>query len=179
FRDGRQTGHFVVPEFRIGPFGLPSADGRLVFIPRALVARDGTTTKIPGFDTAYLVPAHEPGFFVALGGAKWLPESQGEAASRFAPTELVVYTENRDRLFAVSGLDELKPEGSLLSWDKRVHYYPTGGLLVTAAPDRLVLRRVELAARLAKSEADYPFAVAPPPGARAGQSLAFRLPAPP
>jgi hypothetical protein len=86
------------------------------------------------------------------------------------------YTEDRKRLFFLRGLDELKAKSDL-PWEKRIHYYPRAGLLLTlgGTADHLVLRRVDLVAELDRSGVDYLVVLSRPPAARVGQPFNYRL----
>jgi hypothetical protein len=132
---------------------------------------------------AYLVPAHEPGYFLALHSAanRGLPNSPyGQKAPANLPpvSEVAFYTDDRKRLVALTDFDELK-EGSALYWEQRIHYYPRAGLLVTLAKqahgDRLVLRRVDLVELMDKAGIDYLFVTSKPPAAKAGMPFSYRL----
>jgi hypothetical protein len=120
-----------------------------------------------------MMPAVEPGYFLALPGmcnvGTYPPKAQPAG-------EVSFYTDDRKRLFFLRGLDELKAK-SELPWEKRIHYYPRAGLLLTlgGTADRLVLRRVDLAAELEKSGADYLVVLSRPPAAKAGKPFEYRL----
>jgi hypothetical protein len=175
FADGKQTGADDRVAFSGGLFGLPSADGRLVFAPGVIVNRAFSPTQFPG--NAYTVPAVEPGFFLALRSAGGLPAHYALGPVTVPPVgEVAFYTDERQQLFTLKDLDELKG-GSNLPWEKRVFYYPTGGLLVSlnAEKDRLILRRIDLAAQLDRSGADYLVVVSRPPPARPGAQFSYRV----
>jgi S1-C subfamily serine protease len=184
FDGGKQVGVFDKFEFSLGIFALPSADGRLIFTPWAIVGRDLTPTKVPELQgKAYLVPAHEPGYFLALysAGNRGLPNSPyGKKAPANLPpvSDVAFYTDDRKRLVALNEFNELK-EGSALYWEQRVHYYPRAGLLVTLAKqangDRLVLRNVDLVDLMNKAGIDYLFVASQVPPAKAGATFTYRL----
>ncbi len=182
FDGGLQVGTYDKFEFSLGAFALPSSDGRLIFTPWAIVARDLTAAKVPELQhKAYLVPAHEPGYFLALRGSGALPNSPygPEGAVNLPGVSAVdFYTDDRKRLFTLSDCDELKA-GSNLYWERRVHYYPRAGLLLTLAKlagnDRLVLRRIDLVEQLEKSGVDYLLVTSGPPPAKAGKLFSYRL----
>ncbi len=174
FRGGRQVGSNPKIEFWSGggEFALPTADGRLVLTPWAVLDRAGTAAKEPGLKDAYLVPAVEPGFFLSFEkmGTVGAPPRAGQP-----PAGVAAYTDDRKRLFALAGLDELTADPAL-AWEKRVFYYPRSGLLVTLAAgnDRLVLRRMSLAEQLDRSGADYLLVTSHPPAfAVPGKVLAY------
>jgi len=180
FRDGQQVDVQDKFEFSMGVFALPSADGRFIFTPWAIVSRDLSAAKVPELKNAYLVPAHEPGYFLALhtagnGGLPNSPYGKGASPNLPAVREVAVYSDDRKRLFALPDCDELKP-GSAVYWEKRVHYYPRVGLLVTLADkNRLILRRVDLIKQLNRSGADYLLVISRPPAVRPGTLFAYRL----
>jgi serine/threonine protein kinase len=175
FSKGRQIGSDDRVAFSGGVFALPSADSRLVFAPGVIVNRAFSPVSFPG--NAYVVPAIEPGFFLALFSAGNLPADWLGGPVHLPPVvEMAVYTDQRQRLFSLKDLDELKA-GSDLHWEKRVHYYPNAGLLVTLGgqKDRLLLRRIDLAAQLEQSGADYLAVVSRPPLARPGTLFSYKL----
>jgi hypothetical protein len=179
FKDGRQLGAIDKFEFCMGVFALPSADGQLIFTPWAIVTRDMATAKVPELKNAYLVPAHEPGYFLALhsAGNGELPLAPGgpKESAKLPPVgEVAVYTHDRKKLFSVEDCAELQ-SGSDLHWEKRVHYYPRSGLMITVDKDRLVLRRVNLIERLQKSGANFLVVLSQPPLARAGTAFSYKL----
>jgi S1-C subfamily serine protease len=165
FRGGVQVGSNPKIEFSAigrGVFALPTADGRLVLTPWGFVDRAGGAAREAGLKDAYLVPSVEPGFFLAFG------------RTRQPPADVAAYTDDRERLFTLTGLDELKPDAEL-AWEKRVFYYPRSGLLVTvgAGKDRLALRRVDLAEQLERSGADYLVVTSRPPEAARGRRFVY------
>jgi hypothetical protein len=175
FRDGQQTGsHDKIEYWGVGTtFALPSADGRFLFTPWGILGRDFTPAKVPELKGVYVVPAVEPGCFLALANNC----TPGQQSPNAEPNgALAVYSEDRKPLFSLRDLDELKAR-SELAWEKRIHYYPRGGLLVTlgAANDRLVLRRVDLAEQLEKAGGDYLVVVSRPPAAKAGEAFSYKL----
>jgi hypothetical protein len=169
FADGLQTGtHATVPFFAYeGAFALPTADARHICILDALVNRAFSATKATELGSGGVVPALEPGFFLTIASKP--PHNRGV-------TETAVFTDEVKLLFHVRGLDELR-DTTTLPWEKRLFYYPRSGLLVTLAgsKDRLILRRVELAEQLEKSDTDYLVVVSRPPLAKAGTAFAYRL----
>jgi predicted Zn finger-like uncharacterized protein len=175
FNDGLQAGSNPKIEFWAtdGTYALPSADARFIFTPWGILNRAFAQAKVPELKDAYVVPAIEPGYFIGLANtcSPGAPPPQAQAAS-----EAAVYTEDRKQLFFLRGLDELKTPADL-PWEKRIHYYPRSGLLVTlgAERDRLLLRRVNLAEQLEKTGADYLVVLSEPPPARAGQPFAYQL----
>jgi hypothetical protein len=165
----------------MGIFALPSADSKLVFTPWGIASRDQTTAKIPELQNAYLVPSHEPGYFLALRGQRGLPNSpygKGESAHLPEVNEVAVHSDDGKRLFVVNDCAELK-SASELYWEQRVHYYPSAGLLVTLAKqpgrDSLILHRLDLVEQLEKSGVDYLVVLSRPPSAAAGKSFSYRL----
>jgi mono/diheme cytochrome c family protein len=178
FRNGIQSGSDDKIAFSMGLFALPSADGRRLFTPDALINRDGGAVKVAELSNAYPVPAHEPGFFVALHSQGHYPGAsfdKGPTANLPAVSQVAVYTDDGQRLFTVAGIDGLKA-GAGLFWERRVHYYPRAGLLaVLVAPDRLLLRRVDLVKQLEKTGADYVVVVSRPPAARCGSTWSYQL----
>ena len=132
-----------------------------------------TLTKIPALKGAFLVPALEPGYFLALPNQS---DPGQEPSGSVADGSVTVYSEDRKPLFVVGGLEELKIKKAL-SWEKRIHYYPRAGLLVTLedGKDRLVLRRIDLAEQLEKSETDYLVIVSRPPQAKPGTDFSYKL----
>jgi hypothetical protein len=181
FDNGKQVGAYDKFEFSSGVFALPSADARLIFTPWAIVGRDLTAKKIPGLaGKAYLVPAHEAGYFLALhAGTTGLPGSPpGKKAPANLPavSHVAFYADDGHLVVTVSDIDELK-DVSALYWEQRVHYYPRAGLLVTLAKqptaDRVVLRRVD--EMMDKSGVDYLFVASQPPSATRGATFTYRL----
>jgi hypothetical protein len=178
FEDGRQTGVRDKFEFSMGAFALPSADSRFIFTPWAIVRRaDLTAAKAPGVTGHYLVPAHEPGYFIALRGPD-LPNSpyeKGPAIALPAVREASFFNEDRKELFTRADLDELRA-GCHIHWEKAVHYYPRAGLLITLAnKDHLRLRRVDLVEQLQRSGKNYLVVLSQPPPGKAGADHAYRL----
>src|SRR5262249_14957708 len=172
FRDGQQTGVSDKFEFSMGAFALPSADARFIFTPWAIVKRDDlSAAKAPGVTGNYLIPAHEPGYFLVLRGGGELPNSpyeRGPSIKLSGVSQVGFFTEDRKELFSRADLDELRA-GCHIHWEKTIHYYPRAGLLITLAnKDRLVLRRVELLEQLEKSGRDYLVVLSQPPAGRAG-----------
>ncbi len=184
FDGGTQVGAYDKFEFSLGIFALPSADGRRVFTPWAIVERNLTAKKVPGLvGRAYLVPAREPGYFLALHaeGSHGLPNCPyGKKAPANLPgvSRLGFYTDDARLLVTVNDYAELK-EPSALYWEQRVHYYPRAGLLVTLAKrpggDRLVRRRVDLTALMERAGVDYLFVASQPPAATAGMTFTYPL----
>jgi hypothetical protein len=176
FKEGRQVGSHPKIEFwsAQGSFALPSADARFLFTSGGqILNRSFTAARVPGLNGSYIVPAVEPGYFLALANQS----NPGTEPSGMLPDgALTVYSEDRKPLFPLRGLDELKAKCDL-SWEKRVHYYPRAGLLVSldAANDQVVLRRVALADELKKSGADYLVVVSRPPAARPGAAFSYKL----
>jgi serine/threonine-protein kinase len=178
FRQGVQHGSDDNIEFSMGLFALPSADGRRLFTPWAIVNRDGGAIKPPELANTYRVPAHEPGFFLALHSQGRYPDAprEKEPTARLpAVSQVVVCTDDGRRLFPLDGIDGLNA-GTGLFWERRVHYYPRAGLLaVLIAPDRLLLRRVDLVKNLDKTGADYIVVVSQPPLAHPGSTWSYQL----
>ena len=178
FRGGLQTGSDNGIEFSMGLFALPSADGRRLFTPWAIVNRDGGVIKPVEFANTYRVPAHEPGFFIALHSTGRYPEASfaNEPTPHLpAVSQVVVYTDDGRKLFPLTGIDGMGA-GAGLFWERRMHYYPRAGLLaVLIAPDRLLLRRVDLVKNLEKTGADYIVVVSQPPVARPGSTWSYQL----
>jgi hypothetical protein len=181
FDGGQQVNSYDKFEFSMGIFALPSADSRLIFTPWAIVSRDLTAAKVPELQNAYLVPSHEPGYFIALRSQRGLPNSpydKGASVGLAAVNEVAVYSDDGKRLFLVNDCDELK-SASDLYWEQRVHYYPNEGLLVTLAKqpgrDSLILRRLDLIEQLEKSGIDYLVVLSRPPAAAAGKPFSYRL----
>jgi hypothetical protein len=180
FRDGVQTGSNDQFGFSMGLFALPSEDGRRLFIPDAIDGIDGTDSKAPELGNAYAVPAHELGFYMTLQpkgrGPLSLPGRFNEVKVKLAPVgEVVVYSDDRHRLFSLSDVDGME-KGSNIFWERCVHYYPSAGLLVVlAAPDRLVLRRVDLVQQMEKAAANYLVVVSQPTIAKVGRMWDYRL----
>jgi hypothetical protein len=120
------------------------------------------------------VPAEEPGLFLALQGGN-LPAYAIGAVRLPGVNQVTVFSEGRTQLFVMNDLAELK-EGSTLPWEKTVHYYPRGGLLVTlAGKNKVVLRKLDLADRLEKSGADYLFVLPQPAAGKLGTPFSQRL----
>jgi S1-C subfamily serine protease len=175
FKDGIQTGSNPKIEFCSmgGAFALPSADSRFLFTSWGIHDRSLTQAKVPDLNGCFVVPAAEPGYFLALakqgdGGAN--PSGMLDDGS------LTVYSDDRKPLFVVGGLEELKTKHAM-SWEKRVHYYPRAGLLVTfdSAKEAVVLRRVDLKEQLEKSDTDYLLVVSRPPIAKPGTAFSYKL----
>ena len=146
FKNGVQAGSHDKIGASMPIFGLPSADARLIYTPKGVVARD-PGAPVPASDAygkAYIVPAHEPGYFIALFSP--LPNTPYDSPTAVhlpGTKNAAVYSEDGKRLFNLTGCAELSA-GSDMYWEKRIHYYPRTGLLVTLAkPDQLVIRRVE------------------------------------
>jgi S1-C subfamily serine protease len=171
FDGGRQVASYDKFEFSSGLFALPSADAKLVFTPWGIASRDLTAAKIPDLKDAYLVPSHEPGYFIALRG-------KVESAGLTEVNEVAVHSEDGKRLFVVNDCAELK-SASELYWEQRVHYYPSAGLLVTLAKqpgrDSLVLHRLDLVEQLEKSGIDYLVVLSRPPEAAVGKPFSYKL----
>jgi S1-C subfamily serine protease len=181
FDGGRQVDSNDKFDFSLGIFALPSADSRLVFTPSAIVTREMTAAKVPELRNVYLVPSHEPGYFLALHSQGALPNApydKGASAGLGAVYEVAVYSDDRKRLFVLKDCDELK-SASDLYWEQRVHYYPNTGLLVTLAKqpghDSLILRRLDLVEQLKKTGIDYLLVLSRPPAAVAGKPFSYRL----
>jgi predicted Zn finger-like uncharacterized protein len=175
FNEGQQVGSHNKIEFvsiGAGAFALPSADGRFLFTPWAILNRSFTPSKVPEIKGCYIVPAAEPGPFFALANEAYGANPKG----MLADGSLMVYSEDRRPLFALRGLEELKTKSDL-AWEKRLHYYPRPGLLVSLdlGKDQIVLRRVKLAEQLEKSDTDYLVVVSQPPLAKAGAAFSYKL----
>jgi hypothetical protein len=175
FSEGQQVGSNNKIEFvSIGPgaFALPSADGRFLFTPWGIHNRSLTQAKVPELKGCYIVPAAEPGPFLALANEAYGANPKG----MLADGSLTVYSEDRKPLFALRGLEELKTKSDL-AWEKRIYYYPRAGLLICLDPgkDVLVLRRVSLAEQLEKSDTDYLVVVSRPPQAKSGAAFSYKL----
>jgi hypothetical protein len=146
FQQGRQLGSLENTDYRQKAFALPSADGRFLLTPAGIASRGGGGARAVPLERAYLVPAHEPGFFVALPteGRRELPGAPGRGGKVDLPpvSQAVFCTEDGQPVFTLKGDDW--QAGSNLSWEKCVHYYPRTRLLVTLVnKDRLRLRRFE------------------------------------
>jgi hypothetical protein len=181
FRDGSQVSDhdtfgssFFVPQL----IALPTADGRFILTPKAILSRDRTIARVPELGNAYLVPAHEPGFFVALDSPRELPNTPYDkgASPNLPPVSAVaVFSEDRQRLFDLTDLEELR-SGSSLYWERCLHYYPRAGLLISlAARERLILRRLDLVERLEKEGKNYLFVASRPPAGRVGAAYTYKL----
>jgi hypothetical protein len=152
FQNGIQTGPTPntpnIP-FSLGLFALPNASGKLLFTPGGGVAPiGGSAPSDPALKDAYMVPAEEPGYFLALRSGRELPWGFPDNEPLPTPNDVTVYNEDRKLLFSLRGCDELLP-GTNLHWEKRVHFYPSQGLLISVngAKDRLVLRRIDMNAK--------------------------------
>jgi serine/threonine protein kinase len=171
FNQGKQTGSN--PNVRCGlAFALPSADNRYIFVNGGMHSRTLAFTEIPGLGGAFIVPAAEPGYFLSLAKmAGW-----AHVGDKLDSGQVSVYNYDRRMLFALSKLDELKSP-SPLPWEKRIHYYPLAGVLVTvgAEQDRLIVRRVNLVEELTRSGADYLVVLSQPPAAKAGSRFDYNL----
>jgi hypothetical protein len=130
----------------LGKFALPTHDGRQLLTGTSLLSRGFVTSRIPGLQEASLVPAHERGYFLAVG---------------FEPGRTAVYTADARRLFVLNGVDMR----SLSSLERCIHYYPTAGLLITLAMGKptLTLHRVDLGEMLEAEGGDYLHVVSQPP----------------
>jgi hypothetical protein len=175
FNEGQQAGSNNKIEFvsiGAGAFALPSADGRFLFTPWGIHNRSLTQAKVPELKGCYVVPAAEPGPFLALANEAYGANPKG----MLADGSLTVYSEDRKPLFTLRGLEELKTKSDL-AWEKRIHYYPSAGLLVCLDPgkDVLVLRRIKLAEQLEKSDTDYLVVVSRPPLAKPGAAFSYKL----
>ncbi len=175
FSNGQQTGASDKYNFSGGPYALPSADGLIIYTPRAIVHSTFGPETVQELKDAYVVPAVDPGYFLAL---------------RDAGT-LTVYTDDRHRLFTLTDLAEIKgtvdmnPYGRRqrpgnrpeIPLEKRVYYYPRAGLLVTLGKDydRFIVRHIDLPAVLERSGADYLVVASRVPVARAGSAYTYRL----
>src|SRR4051794_14665250 len=73
FRDGQQIGTYPGIAFSGGAFALPSADGQWIYSASAIVNRTFSPVQMPGVRHPYLVPAVEPGYFLALRSTRELP----------------------------------------------------------------------------------------------------------
>jgi hypothetical protein len=148
FEDGQQLDAKKEFEFSGGAFALPSVNGGLIFTQWAIVTRDLQPMKVPELQQAYLIPAQEPGYFLALfnAGKRPLPNtSPTEGPANLPPVEkVVIYSESLKPLLVINDCQELR-EPSALHWEKRVHFYPRAGLLITLANNRrLILRHVDV-----------------------------------
>jgi S1-C subfamily serine protease len=175
FNDGQQGETNEKLEFwaGAGAYALPSADSQLIFTPWGIVNRAFTSAKVPDLKGAFVMPAAEPGYFLSLPAMC----NVGTEPPKAQPAgEVSFYSQDRNRLFFLKDLEELKAKSDL-PWEKRIHYYPRAGLLLTMGDsgDRLVLRRVDLVAQLDKSGADYLVVLSRPPAAKAGKPFDYRL----
>src|SRR5260370_22404649 len=120
FKDGVQAGSNPKIEFwsAQGAFALPSADSRFLFTSGAILNRALTLAKVPELKGAFLVPAAEPGYFLALAKQS---NPGTDPSGLLDDGALTVYSDDRKPQFVLGGLDELKTK-STLSWEKRVHY---------------------------------------------------------
>jgi S1-C subfamily serine protease len=174
-----KDGHYETVNAKIefwgvaGTFALPSVDGRFLYTSWAILDRAFNPAKMPELKNATVVPAAEPGYFLALPNT-CNPGSPPPNAQ--AQGEMVVYTEDRKQLFFLRGLEELKAVIDL-PWEKRVHYYPLAGLLVTlgVGKEYLAVRKLDLADQLEKSGADYLVILSRPPSAKAGTAYSYNL----
>jgi predicted Zn finger-like uncharacterized protein len=175
FNDGQQVGNHDKLPFSGGMFALPSADGQFLYTPWGIANRSFHLAKVPGLERDYLMPAVEPGYFLALRCTRDLPLYSGEV--RLPPvSEVSVYTDDRKRLFSLRDCEELKADSNL-HWEKCIHYYPKAGLLATLGgdSDRIILRHIDLVAELDRSGADYLVVLSRPPLAQAGKPFDYRL----
>ena len=174
FNQGKQTGSNPNIEFWAygGSFALPSADSRFIFTPSAILSRAIAATKVPALGGAYIVPASEPGYFLALANVG----AYDRVTDKLDSGQAAVYNYDHRLLFSLGGLDELK-SGSHLRWEQRIHYYPLAGLLITIGgeQDRLIVRRVKLIDELEKSGADFLVVLSQPPAAKAGSPFSYKL----
>jgi len=149
FQNGRQTGSNDKYEFSNGLYALPSPNGRLIYTPWGINPLIGMPLKNAAFDNAYLVPAQEAGYFLSLKMQN-LPSAAFEKKDlRLGEvTDATVYTEDGKPYFSLRGCPEIMA-GNDLHWEKRVFYYPASARLIalTAAKDRLVIRRLDVPAR--------------------------------
>jgi hypothetical protein len=175
FKDGLQVGSNPKIDFwsAAGSFALPSADARFLFTSWAVLDRAMSPAKVPDLKGCFVVPAAEPGYFLALAKQS---DPGNEPSGVLDDGAVTVYTEDRKPLFVLGGLDELKTK-SAMAWEKRIHYYPRAGLLVSldSGKDQLVLRRAKLAELLEKSDTDYLVVVSRPPIAKPGAVFSYKL----
>jgi hypothetical protein len=82
FSDGQQRGTHNGFSFSGGPFALPSADGQAIFFPGGIANRSFHVSKVPGLERDYLIPAVEPGYFLALRLAREMPLYARPVATR-------------------------------------------------------------------------------------------------
>jgi hypothetical protein len=175
FHDGRQVATNEKLEFwsGSGAYALPSPDSRRIYSPWGVNDGGDRWAKVPEWNGAFLMPAIEPGYFLVLPDTCNVgsppPNAQRDG-------EIAVYSDDRKRLFSLRGLEELKAKNEL-SWEKRIHYYPRAGLLVTLGDpgDHLTLRRVDLLEELNRSSTDYLVVLSRPPVARPGKLYSYRL----
>jgi hypothetical protein len=178
-KDGKVTASPSKFEFSGGAFALTSADGKFIFTPWAVTDRQTQAQfKVPALQKAYLVPSHEPGFFLALptanGQAPAFKQLGGKEVLN-PVTSLVLYSDDRQALFTLPACEEVL-EGNDLPFEKRVHYFPTTGVLVTLSTDKsyLVRRHIDFGKQLEQSGGDYLLAVSRPPLTTPGGQFSYR-----
>jgi hypothetical protein len=176
FKKGKQVDARDRFEFSMGLFALPSADARYIFTPWAIANRQLEPAKVAGLKDHYLLPTHEGGFFLALD-CPGLHDAVRRDNGRLPTPEYVkLYTTERKKLYTLPQCKEWDG-GSDLPWEKRLHYFPAAGLLVSLATgnDKLVLRHLDMAKALERVETDYLFVASEPGRARPGQQFTYRL----
>ncbi|MFO0928797.1 MAG: GYF domain-containing protein [Gemmataceae bacterium] len=176
FKDGKQIEGSDKFAFSMGVFANPSVDGRLMLYPDGVASVAGAEVQPAKGPPGTLIPARQPGIFLALQGDSVRPDQAINPNPRMPKVDKVaLYSDNRAELLTLTDLDELTA-GSPIAWDKIVHYYPRGGLLVTLAENRkVVLRKVDLTERLAKADLDYLFVLPQPAVGKPGETFRHRL----
>lgn len=162
--DGKQATGSVV-QANVGDL-MPSIDGRLLFGNGGLFSADLNRLDEEAFRGISTVPTSHPGYFLGVAPG---PEGAGNVRPQLKVA--VHATVDRKPLLAIPGIDDLadplpgtigKPR---LTRGRIVHLVPAANLLVSlaGARDSLVLRRFDLLAELAKTDADYLFIASLPP----------------
>lgn len=175
FDNGRQGPEANNFGFSLGLFANVNADGQMVFYPDAVASGpDLQVAKAP--PNTYLMPAAEPGFYLGLDcGSLPLALPLGGQQKYPGVSKVTIFADNRSELLTLTDLAELKEEATV-PWEKTVHYFPRGGLLVTLADkNKVVLRRLDLVERLKKTEVDYLFIMTQPATAKPGTPFTHRL----
>lgn len=173
FQDGKQLEGSDKFAFSLGAFGNPSVDGRLILYPDGVASISGAEVQPAKGPGGYLIPAREPGIFLALQG-DGLPLAIDPNPRLPKVSKVILYSNNRTELLPLTDLAELS-EGSPVAWEKIVHYYPHSGLLLTLAENsKVVLRKVDLTERLAKADVDYLFVLPQPAAGKPGETFRHR-----
>jgi S1-C subfamily serine protease len=161
---------------------IPGPDGETIFGTAGLFDAEGRPQQSDLSRNQVLLPSSEPGTFLGIGGLRRKGYLIGNEFDGRATCD--IYRSGNTRpVVSLDDLDEmtLRPatiKSNDLTLDKRFHFVPAAGLLITVpeSNDRLVLRHVDILDRLRRAGTDFLLVTSKPPASAVrGQLYRYRV----